>query len=76
MDVVKLARSRRSRTLLPPPLARGVRERAGLTQAELAAALDVTQETVSRWELGQRVPRGVKADAYSAILRDLVEALA
>jgi DNA-binding transcriptional regulator YiaG len=76
MDVVELARSRRSRQPLAPSLARGVRQRAMLTQAELAASLGVTQETVSRWELGLRAPKGETADAYEAILRDLIEAIA
>ena len=35
---------------------RELRERAGLTQAELAEKLQTTQMIVSRWERGGRVP--------------------
>src|SRR5471032_2514739 len=33
------------------------RERAGLTQDELAARLEVTQQTVGKWESGKAYPR-------------------
>jgi len=36
--------------------ARAARERAGFTQAELAAVLDVTDGIVSAWESGTRAP--------------------
>lgn len=36
---------------------RGWREQAGLTQAELAKRLRVTQQTVSDWEAGEARPR-------------------
>ena len=39
------------------PLVRGMRERAGLTQRELAERLGTTQPAVSRWERGREEPR-------------------
>ncbi len=35
---------------------RDARERCGLTQAEVAERLDVSWQTVSNWETGQRTP--------------------
>lgn len=40
---------------------RSLRERLGLTQAELAAELGVRQQTISEWETGRYVPRGAAA---------------
>lgn len=34
-----------------------LREKAGLTQRQVALAVGVTDQTVSNWETGQRVPR-------------------
>ena len=47
-------------------LVREARRRAGLTQAELAAAIGTKQSVVSRWERGHDVPR---ADTLVEILR-------
>jgi len=47
-------------------LVRDVRREAGLSQAQLAAALGTTQSAVSRWERGHDTPR---ADTLAAILR-------
>lgn len=33
-----------------------LREKRGLTQAQLAEQMDVTRQTVSRWELGETAP--------------------
>lgn len=38
-----------------------LRRRLGLTQAEMAAALGVRQQTVSEWETGAYRPRGASA---------------
>ncbi len=47
-------------------LVRDARRRAGLSQAELAAAAGTTQSAVSRWERGHDVPR---ADTLVELLR-------
>lgn len=49
--------------------ARTLREDLGLTLADTAAAVGVGTSTVSRWELGQRIPRGDAALRYCAALR-------
>lgn len=70
---------------LPPPCERKrIRERAGLTQEELAKELFVERTTVSRWEqpagythgrrLNGREPVGDRRRDYSNMLRDLVDA--
>ncbi|MCZ9345260.1 helix-turn-helix domain-containing protein, partial [Streptomyces sp. TRM76130] len=44
---------------LPPPKAcRRLREAASLTQAQIAARVGVTRETVRSWETGRTTPRG------------------
>lgn len=50
---------------------RRARVEAGLSQAELARALDVTPAAVSRWESGARRPRSTVARRLSAVLRAL-----
>ena len=65
-DVIMKARARRS---IPAPVTRRLlREQAGLTQHDIAAALGVTRAAVSRWELGERNPRGDALDAYIVLL--------
>jgi DNA-binding transcriptional regulator YiaG len=66
-----LAEVRAQRRLPSPALARAIREAAGVTQARIAAELRVCRVTVTRWESGQRRPRGAKALAYAALLADL-----
>ncbi|MET9440019.1 sigma factor-like helix-turn-helix DNA-binding protein [Streptomyces sp. NPDC006610] len=56
-------------TPLPPPKERRrLRERSGLTQAQLAQRLGVPRETVRAWESGRTTPRGRKREAYAALL--------
>lgn len=45
-----------------------LRQRVGMTQVELALAVDVSQTTISHWEQGQPVPSD-KASAVLAVLR-------
>ena len=47
--------------------ARSIRERARLSQADVARALGVDQPTVARWEAG-RVPRREHAARYADLL--------
>lgn len=51
--------------------ARTMRERAGWSQGELAAAIDTTEASVSRWESGDRRPRGELGLAYARLLAEL-----
>ena len=37
-----------------------LRKKAGMSQEELAAALDVTRQTVSKWEVGDSTPELMK----------------
>ena len=51
--------------------ARQLRQLAGLSQSEVAATVGVAQPTVAMWETGQRVPRGMPALRYAAVLERL-----
>lgn len=44
------------------------REKAGITQAELAARLNVTQAAIAIWETGEAMPRSDKLPEISKIL--------
>lgn len=59
------------RGLPPPKLRQALRRDLGLSQEDLAAALNVHRETVSRWERGVNVPRGQNLTDYVAILTRL-----
>jgi transcriptional regulator with XRE-family HTH domain len=48
---------------------RELRERAGLSRADLAKLVGVTQPAISRWESGERTPTGASAVAYAKALR-------
>jgi DNA-binding transcriptional regulator YiaG len=52
--------------------ARQLREEAGVSQAEVAAAVGVTRACVSRWEAGARKPTGAAAQRYARLL-DLLD---
>ncbi|MET9695758.1 helix-turn-helix domain-containing protein [Streptomyces sp. NPDC006529] len=54
---------------LPSPKERRrLREAAGLTQDDVAAAIGVTPSTVRSWETGRTAPRGRKREAYLKLL--------
>jgi transcriptional regulator with XRE-family HTH domain len=64
-SLTALLAARRSERRLPDPDAcRLIRERAGLTQRELAGVIGVSRATVSRWESGRRIPRGPTLRRY------------
>lgn len=48
--------------------AREIRERSGLSQAEMAAAIDVPRSTLHLWETKQRRPHGCAAIRYGKFL--------
>jgi transcriptional regulator with XRE-family HTH domain len=52
--IIEDARKRRS--LPTPGEQRAIRKRAGLSQADVGAALGVGRVTVARWELGTHEP--------------------
>lgn len=57
---------------LPDPAERKrLREAAGLSQAQIAAALDARREAVGNWEAGRTEPRAPKRAAYARLLEGL-----
>jgi transcriptional regulator with XRE-family HTH domain len=50
-----------------------MRERAGITQTDLARVLGVDRATVSRWESGDRQPEAAFLPAYLAALDRLAK---
>ena len=76
VDFSALAAISRRRCSLPAPAAaRELRERAQLSQGELAGEIGVEPSTISRWESGSRKPRGKRADAYAGALVAVAEAI-
>jgi transcriptional regulator with XRE-family HTH domain len=53
--------------------AREVRERARISQSEVARLLGVKPNAVSRWETGERRPRGTTGVRYAKLLERLSE---
>lgn len=51
------------------------RERSGLTQRDLAAALGIVQSTVSMWEVGKTRPRAKLLPKLAALLNCTVDEL-
>lgn len=70
----ELAALSRMRVLVHTGAARHVRERAGISVAEMAAACGVNRLTVRRWESGENAPRGGPAVRYAAALDSLTGA--
>ena len=59
---------------LPPAVElREIRERAGMTQNELALELGIARASLNRYEQGHRRPRGVLAERYGRVIRTLQE---
>jgi transcriptional regulator with XRE-family HTH domain len=52
-------------------LARPLRIEAGLSQAEVGRVCGVTHAAVSRWESGDRLPRGDAGITFGLLLRRL-----
>ncbi len=72
MAVEDLLEEVRSRRRLPPAAERRrIREAAGVSQRQLARALNVSWTAVHRWESGSQ-PRA-HVDEYARLLRELRE---
>jgi DNA-binding transcriptional regulator YiaG len=77
MDTIDAALDRarqRRRTIdrLPAPrVCQAIRERADVSQQDIATALKVTRECIAMWERGKRRPRGERAAQYVKILERL-----
>ena len=65
---------RESLSLPSPPVAREIRQAAGVTQARMAAELQVHETTLARWESGTCTPRGDMRRQYARLLADLDDA--
>lgn len=68
-----LADARRRQDLPAPALRRLLREQAGLSQAEVAAVIGVGRPSVTRYESGERSPRGPGRLAYIDLLERLAQ---
>lgn len=64
-DVLLIAATAR---MLSDGTARRLRVENGLSQSQVAAVCGVTHAAVSRWELGERLPRTRAALAYARLL--------
>ena len=52
-----------------------LREKANLTQAQIAEALNIGQSTVSMWESGENLPRADKLPQLARLLNCTVDDL-
>jgi DNA-binding transcriptional regulator YiaG len=68
MSTTQLARVR---TAVRTGAARRVRLAAQITQPEIAADVQVSAAAISRWEAGERAPRGAAALRYLRVLERL-----
>src|SRR5262245_43260733 len=66
-----IKKAKRRRDLPSPGERRLIRNQAKLTQQNLAEALGSDRASLSRWESGQRSPRGAMLDAYASLLERL-----
>lgn len=53
---------------------RAIRKAAGVTMAEVAAVVGVSEPTVWRWEEGRHRPRGAAAARWADVLAELAAA--
>ncbi|NJP48129.1 telomere-associated protein Tap [Actinacidiphila epipremni] len=58
-------------TLPPPAERKRLREAAGLSQAQVAKAVDTRREAVGNWEAGRTEPRPPQRAAYARLLEGL-----
>ncbi len=72
MNPVNAASIALARQLARDGTARQIRLEAGLSLYDVARDLHVAPSAVSRWETGQRVPRGETAARYATLLAELM----
>jgi DNA-binding transcriptional regulator YiaG len=72
----KAERLQALRALTTSGKAREIREDAHLSLSDIARSVGAHYSTVSRWESGQRLPRGEAALRYAALLDRLAKAVA
>ena len=71
--LVEAIKNARDRQRLPEPaIRRMIRERAEISQADLARAVGVGRATVARWEAGTRTPGRRVLGRYLEVLNQLV----
>ncbi len=71
-SVDSLVQAVKLRRPLPPPAERrAIRQRAGISQAAIAAALGCSTCAVTRWEQGSRMPRDESRQRYAELLARL-----
>ncbi len=73
MTRAEIALAKATRDDLASGRARNRRELAGARQGDVAAALGVTRQAVSKWESGQSVPSAAHALEYGKLLRQLAK---
>ncbi len=66
-DLLVATRGARQRAAWDAAQIRALRRRLGMTQQQLAAELNVRQQTVSEWETGQYRPRGASERLLSIV---------
>lgn len=63
-----ISKMRLKRAFPSPAVRRHLRQRAGLTQQDIAKVLGTDRASVARYELGTREPRGEILKRYSELL--------
>lgn len=72
MTTTTFRRKLRAHRNLPPPAERrAIRIASGVTQEDIAGEVGRTRAAVSRWESGERAPRGADLVAYAELLQRL-----
>jgi DNA-binding transcriptional regulator YiaG len=71
LDSTELLEVSTARRLVRTGEAQTIRERAGVSQLEVARVLGVSDAAVSRWEAHERTPRADVAVRYAQLLRAL-----
>jgi len=71
IDTAELLEISTARRLVRTGEAQTIRERAGVSQQEIACVLGVSGASVSRWESHHRTPRADVAVRYAQLLRAL-----